>query len=154
VQALARLHLFDAAVAAFAAGATREGTRAARQLGSAGTWPGQAPPADIVLALARRIRATELDDLQLESVTTAAAAVVPALAGGAAIAPAGKYGAAEVLSAMAAGYDVMHGLAQPRRGRTGRRRDCRPAARPERGRDRPRHRARAAVDAPLAARER
>lgn len=32
-----------------------------------------------MLTLARRIRATELDDLQLESVTTPAAAVVPAL---------------------------------------------------------------------------
>jgi 2-methylcitrate dehydratase PrpD len=69
-----------------------------------------------VLALARRIRATELDDLQLESVTTAAAAVVPALVGAAALASApaaggkGEYGADEMLDAAAAGYDVMEAL--------------------------------------------
>jgi 2-methylcitrate dehydratase PrpD len=109
-RALARLHLFDAVVAAFAGSATRAGASAARHMEDLGTCHREASPADIVLALARRIRATELDDLQLESVTTAAAAVVPALAGGAAIAGRRAYGADELLGAMTAGYDIMHAL--------------------------------------------
>ncbi len=60
-----------------------------------------------MLALARRVRATELDDLQLESVTTAAAAVVPALVGAAAVAGKRELSAGDVLDAAAAGYDVM-----------------------------------------------
>ena len=109
-RALARLHLFDAVVAAFAGTTTREGARAARHLENLGTCPRETSPADLVLALARRIRATELDDLQLESVTTAAAAVVPALVGGAAIAGRPEYGADDLLSALTAGYDIMHAL--------------------------------------------
>ena len=109
-QATARLHLFDALMAALAGAATGEGAKTARQLGNPPTWPDETAPADIVLALARRIRATELDDLQLESVTTAAAAVVPALLGAAAIAGQREYGADELLSAMTAGYDIMHTL--------------------------------------------
>lgn len=109
-RALGRLHLFDAVVAAIAGTTTREGASAARHLANLGTCPRETSPADLVLVLARRIRATELDDLQLESVTTAAAAVVPALAGGAAIAGRGEYGADDLLSALTAGYDIMHAL--------------------------------------------
>ena len=109
-RALARLHLFDAVVAAFAGTTTQEGTKAARHMGNLGACSRATSPADIVLALARRIRATELDDLQLESVTTAAAAVVPALVGAAAIAGQREYGADDLLSAMTAGYDLMYAL--------------------------------------------
>jgi 2-methylcitrate dehydratase PrpD len=106
---LARMHLFDALAAALAGAATGEGGNAARHLGIlAGDGP--PAPADTVLTLARRIRATELDDLQLESVTTAAAAVVPALLGAAAVAGRSARGADEVLGALAAGYDVMFTL--------------------------------------------
>jgi 2-methylcitrate dehydratase PrpD len=107
---LARLHLFDALVAASAGTATREGATAMRHLKSLGPALREASPADIVLALARLIRVTELDDLQLESVTTAAAAVIPALAGGAAITGTSDYSADDVLGAMTAGYDVMFAL--------------------------------------------
>src|SRR5580692_3484170 len=118
----ARMHLFDALAAALAGAATREGGNAARHLewASGGHRPG---PADLVLALARRIRATEMDDLQLESVTTAGAAVVPALIGALAViagrggrgagdrAGAGDVlGADDMLGALAAGYDVMFTL--------------------------------------------
>lgn len=106
-RALARLHLFDALVAAFASAATREGARAARHRESLGTDLSDASPAGIVLALGRRIRATELDDLQLESVTTAAAAVIPALMGAATVAQKREYGADDVLDAATAGYEVM-----------------------------------------------
>jgi 2-methylcitrate dehydratase PrpD len=111
-RALARLHLFDALVAASAGAGTGEGARAARHHRGAvnGTGDGAGAPADLVLDLARRIRATELDDLQLDSVTTAAAAVVPALAGAAAVAGASGRGADDVLDAAAAGYEVMHTL--------------------------------------------
>jgi 2-methylcitrate dehydratase PrpD len=109
-QASARLHLFDAVVAALAGAATGEGAKTARHIESLAAWPGETSPADIVLALARRIRATELDDLQLESVTTAAAAVVPALVGATAIAGKREYGAEDLLSAMTAGYDTMDTL--------------------------------------------
>lgn len=120
----ARMHLFDALAAALAGAATREGGNSARHLAAvAGTGGKAAPaPADIVLTLARRIRCTELDDLQLESVTTPAAAVVPALlgalagvaGGGLAAARGPALGAApgmdDVLDALAAGYDVMFTL--------------------------------------------
>lgn len=109
-QELARMHLFDALAAAQAGAATREGGNAARHSGSLTREGGNRPPADLVLSLARRIRATELDDLQLESVTTAAAAVVPALLGAAAVAGRSARGADEVLGALAAGYDVMFTL--------------------------------------------
>ena len=109
-QAPARLHLFDAVVAALAGAATQEGANTARPIDSLGACPRETSAADLVLTLARRIRATELDDLQLESVTTAAAAVVPALAGAAAIAGKREYGADDLLSAMTAGYDIMHTL--------------------------------------------
>ena len=108
-QAPGRLHLFDAIVAALAGATTREGAHAARHIESRTAWPREISPPDIVLALARRIRATELDDLQLESVTTPAAAVVPALVG-AVIAGQRDYGADELLSALTAGYDTMHTL--------------------------------------------
>ena len=109
-QAPARLHLFDAVVAALAGATTREGGNTARYIENLGACPRETSAADLVLALARRIRATELDDLQLESVTTAAAAVVPALVGAAAIAGKREYGADDLLSAMTAGYDIMHTL--------------------------------------------
>jgi 2-methylcitrate dehydratase PrpD len=109
-QAPARLHLFDAVVAAVAGATTREGALTARTIENLGACPRETSAADLVLALARRIRATELDDLQLESVTTAAAAVVPALVGAAAIAGKREYGADDLLSAMTAGYDIMHTL--------------------------------------------
>ena len=109
-QASARLHLFDAVVAALAGATTQEGANTARHSQSLGACPCETSAADLVLALARRIRATELDDLQLESVTTAAAAVVPALAGAAAIAGKREYGADDLLNAMTAGYDIMHTL--------------------------------------------
>jgi 2-methylcitrate dehydratase PrpD len=109
-QAPARLHLFDAVVAAFAGAATPEGAKTARPIENPAARPCETSPADIVLALARRIRATELDDLQLESVTTAAAAVVPALVGAAAAVGKREYGADDLLSAMTAGYDVMDAL--------------------------------------------
>jgi 2-methylcitrate dehydratase PrpD len=109
-QTLARLHLFDAVVAALAGATTREGATTARSIESLRACPRETSAADLVLALARRIRATELDDLQLESVTTAAAAVVPALVGAAAIAGKREYGADDLLSAMTAGYDIMHTL--------------------------------------------
>ena len=107
VREQGRLHLFDALAAALAGSATQEGANAARHLESLAPDRRGASPADIVLALARRIRATELDDLQLESVTTAAAAVVPALVGAMAVAGKSERGADDVLAAMAAGYDVM-----------------------------------------------
>ena len=110
VQAPGRLHLFDAVVAALAGASTREGGHTARHLESPPARPQEISPPDVVLALARRIRATELDDLQLESVTTAAAAVVPALVGAAAVAGKREYGADELLSALTAGYDTMHTL--------------------------------------------
>jgi 2-methylcitrate dehydratase PrpD len=104
----ARLHLFDALGAALAGAGTPEGGIAGRQLAAA-TPGGRAPaPADLVLALSRRIRCTEMDDLQLESVTTAGAAVVPALIG--ALAVAGGPAMGEALDALAAGYDVMFTL--------------------------------------------
>ncbi|HEY1703580.1 MAG TPA: MmgE/PrpD family protein [Trebonia sp.] len=110
-RALARLHLFDALVAALAAAATPEGVSTARHLDTVAPAPGGAAAADIVLTLARRIRATELDDLQLEPVTTAAAAIVPALAGAAAVIGKGTgtstVGADAVLDAATAGYDAM-----------------------------------------------
>ena len=109
-QAPARLHLFDAAVAALAGATTREGAATARYVENQGACPRETLAADLVLTLARRIRATELDDLQLESVTTAAAAVVPALVGAVAIAGKREYCADDVLSAMTAGYDIMHTL--------------------------------------------
>ncbi|MGH3252832.1 MAG: MmgE/PrpD family protein [Trebonia sp.] len=109
-RALARLHLFDALVAASAGTATFEGASALRHLEGLGAGYGETSPPDIVLTLARLIRVTELDDLQLESVTTAAAAVVPALAGGAAAAGRRERGADDVLGAMTAGYDVMSTL--------------------------------------------
>jgi 2-methylcitrate dehydratase PrpD len=109
-QAGARLHLFDAVVAAYAGATTQVGANTARHIESLGACPRETPAADLVLGLARRIRATELDDLQLESVTTAAAAVVPALAGAAAVAGKREYGADDLLSAMTAGYDIMHTL--------------------------------------------
>jgi 2-methylcitrate dehydratase PrpD len=109
-QAPARLHLFDAVVAAVAGATTREGALTARTIENLGACPRETSAADLVLALARRIRATELDDLQLESVTTAAAAVVPALVGAAAIAGKREYGADDLLGAMTAGYDIMHTL--------------------------------------------
>jgi 2-methylcitrate dehydratase PrpD len=109
-QATARLHLFDAVVAALAGATTQEGANTARHIENLGACPRETSAADLVLSLARRIRATELDDLQLESVTTAAAAVVPALAGAAAIAGKREYGADDLLSAMTAGYDIMHAL--------------------------------------------
>jgi 2-methylcitrate dehydratase PrpD len=109
-QAPARLHLFDGVVAALAGAATGEGAKTALHIENLAAWPRETSPADIVLALARRIRATELDDLQLESVTTAAAAVVPALVGAAAVAGKREYDAEELLSAMTAGYDIMHTL--------------------------------------------
>jgi 2-methylcitrate dehydratase PrpD len=109
-QAPARLHLFDAVVASLAGATTREGALTARTIENLGACPRETAAADLVLALARRIRATELDDLQLESVTTAAAAVVPALVGAAAIAGKREYGADDLLSAMTAGYDIMHTL--------------------------------------------
>jgi len=102
-RALARLHLFDSLVAAGAAGLVPEAGFAARHLAGAL----EVSPADRVLALARRVRATELDDLQLESVTTAAAAVVPALVGAAAVAGRREVSADDVLDAAAAGYEVM-----------------------------------------------
>ncbi len=107
VRALARMHMFDALVAALASTATREGALAAHHRQFLGADLREACPADVVLVLARRIRATELDDLQLESVTTAAAAVVPALAGAAAAAGKHGFGAEDVLDAAAAGYEVM-----------------------------------------------
>jgi 2-methylcitrate dehydratase PrpD len=110
--AKAHMHLFDTLVAGLTGASTREGENSSRHLASA-TLPGQAPaPADIVLALARRIRATELDDLQLESVTTAGAAVVPALTGAAAVSAAAGLtrDADAVLGALAAGYDTMFAL--------------------------------------------
>lgn len=112
-RVLARLHLFDALVAASVGTATPEGASAVRHLESlraclnAGTGLHEASPADIVLAVARLIRVTELDDLQLVSVTTAAAAIVPALTGAAAVAGKSQYGADDVLDAMTAGYDIM-----------------------------------------------
>jgi 2-methylcitrate dehydratase PrpD len=109
-QAPARLHLFDAVVAALAGATTQEGANTARHIESLGACPRETSATDLVLLLARRIRATELDDLQLESVTTAAAAVVPALAGAAAIAGKREHGADDLLSAMTAGYDIMHML--------------------------------------------
>jgi 2-methylcitrate dehydratase PrpD len=109
-QAPARLHLFDAVVAALAGATTQEGANTARHIENLGACPRETSAADLVLSLARRIRATELDDLQLESVTTAAAAVVPALAGAAAIAGKRECGADDLLSAMTAGYDIMHTL--------------------------------------------
>jgi len=109
-QAPARLHLFDAVVAALAGATTREGATTARQIENLRASPRESSAADLVLALARRIRATELDDLQLDSVTTAAAAIVPALAGAAAIDGKREHAADDVLSAMTAGYDVMHTL--------------------------------------------
>ena len=109
-QPPARLHLFDAVVAALAGATTQEGANTARHSESLGGCPRETSAADLVLLLARRIRATELDDLQLESVTTAAAAVVPALAGAVAIAGKREYGADDLLSAMTAGYDIMHTL--------------------------------------------
>jgi 2-methylcitrate dehydratase PrpD len=144
-QEQARMHLFDALAAALAGAATREGGNAARHVtmlasGNAArrlralaadgrdhppAWahseasPALAP-ADIVLTLARRIRCTEMDDLQLESVTTAAAAAVPALIGALLVAdgpgPARSPGSGgaprmdEALGALAAGYDVMFTL--------------------------------------------
>ena len=109
-QELARMHLFDALAAALAGAATREGGNAVRHLDSLAGDAGIPAAADMVLSLARRIRATELDDLQLESVTTAAAAVVPALLGAASVAGRSARGADEVLGALAAGYDVMFTL--------------------------------------------
>src|ERR1700728_3329448 len=109
-QAPARLHLFDAVVAALAGATTREGATTARYIETLGACPRETSATDLVLALARRIRATELDDLQLESVTTAAAAVVPALVGAAAIAGRREYGADDLLGAMTAGYDIMQTL--------------------------------------------
>lgn len=109
-RASARLHLFDAVVAALAGATTQEGANTAGHIECPGACSREASAADLVLPLARRIRATELDDLQLESVTTAAAAVVPALAGAAAIAGKREYGADDLLSAMTAGYDIMHTL--------------------------------------------
>ncbi|HEY7277725.1 MAG TPA: MmgE/PrpD family protein [Trebonia sp.] len=109
----ARMHLFDALAAALAGTATREGGNAARHLAALAVGGREQPPApaDIVLTLARRIRATELDDLQLESVTTPAAAVVPALLGALAAAGADAApGMDDVLDALAAGYDVMFTL--------------------------------------------
>jgi 2-methylcitrate dehydratase PrpD len=103
----ARLHLFDALVAACAASATSEAGIVASHLEGLRPGPRETSPADLVLALARRIRATELDDLQLESVTTAAAAVVPALVGGVAVAGKSELSADAVLDAATAGYDVM-----------------------------------------------
>jgi len=116
------MHLFDALAAGLAGAATREGGNAERHL-AALTAGGEPPPApaDIVLTLARRIRCTELDDLQLESVTTPAAAVVPALIGALAVvgrggtaasrpAPGAAPGMDDVLDALAAGYDVMFTL--------------------------------------------
>ncbi len=110
VRVQGRLHLFDALTAALAGSATPEGGNAARHLDSLVPDRRQASPVDTVLALARHIRATELDDLQLESVTTAAAAVVPALVGAIAVAGKSECGADGVLGAMAAGYDVMFAL--------------------------------------------
>jgi 2-methylcitrate dehydratase PrpD len=145
VKEQARMHLFDALAAALAGAATREGGNAARHLamlasGNASrhlgalaadgrdhpsAWaPAEASlalaPENIVLTLARRIRCTEMDDLQLESVTTAAAAAVPALIGALLVAdgpgPAQGPGSGrgprmdEVLGALAAGYDVMFTL--------------------------------------------
>jgi 2-methylcitrate dehydratase PrpD len=128
-QEQARLHLFDALAAALAGAATREGGNAARHLAGRGrdqppAWipaqtsqalPPALAPADIVLALARCIRCTEMDDLQLESVTTAAAAAVPALIGALAYVAAGPGAGGlpamgEALGALAAGYDVMFTL--------------------------------------------
>jgi 2-methylcitrate dehydratase PrpD len=108
-RASARMHLFDALVAALAGAATQEGARAAGHVERLGVGAREASPSDTVLTLARRIRATELDDLQLESVTTAAAAVIPAVTG-AAVAQKREYSADDVLDAIAAGYDVMHTL--------------------------------------------
>jgi 2-methylcitrate dehydratase PrpD len=105
-RASARLHLFDALMAAGAASTTREAGIVAGLLGGTGS-AGEASPAELVLALARRVRATELDDLQLDSLTTPAAAVVPALVGGAAVAGKAALSADDVLDAAAAGYDVM-----------------------------------------------
>ncbi len=168
-QAPARLHLFDAVVAALAGATTREGAAAARHIESLGACPRETSAADLVLTLARRIRATELDDLQLESVTTAAAAVVPALIGAAAIAGKREYGADDLLSAMTAGYDIMHtlglGAGGPdflyRQGGWPSLVAAGPAAaatagavRPRSRGDRARHRAGRAVDAPFAAGER
>ena len=119
------MHLFDALAAALAGAATREGGNAARHLAALAVGGREHPnmvlaPADIVLTLARRIRCTEMDDLQLESVTTAAAAAVPALIGALAVAAGcgaahragtgGAPGMDEVLGALAAGYDVMFTL--------------------------------------------
>jgi 2-methylcitrate dehydratase PrpD len=109
-QEQARMHLFDALAAALAGAATREGGNSGRHSRSLAGDCGVPDPAGTVLALARRIRATELDDLQLESVTTAAAAVVPALLGAAAVAGQDARGADEALGALAAGYDVMFTL--------------------------------------------
>jgi 2-methylcitrate dehydratase PrpD len=106
------MHLVDALVAGLAGATIREGGNALRHLVE-GTPRGQAPaPADIVLALARRIRATELVDLQLESVTTAGAAVIPALIGAAAVtAAAGRARDTDaVFGALAAGYDTLFSL--------------------------------------------
>lgn len=107
VRDLARLHLFDALVAALAGTVTPEGARVARQRAGLAPDRGQA---DTVLALARCIRTTELDDLQLDAVTTAAAAVVPALTGAAAVIGKRAVGADDVLDAAAAGYEVMRTL--------------------------------------------
>jgi 2-methylcitrate dehydratase PrpD len=113
----ARMHLLDALAAALAGATTGEGGNAARHLAALAAGGRErsaliAPtPADTVLTMARRIRATELDDLQLESVTTPAAAVVPALLGALAVACASEVpGMDHVLDAMAAGYDVMFAL--------------------------------------------
>ena len=109
-QEQARMHLFDALAAGLAGAATREGGNTVRHSISLAGHGRALDPAGTVLALARRIRATELDDLQLESVTTAAAAVVPALLGAATVGGQPAPGADEALGALAAGYDVMFTL--------------------------------------------
>lgn len=114
-SAQARPHLFDALAVASAGAGTLAGRQAIAQLRSAGAGPAESVTGT-VLALARCIRSTELDDIQLESVTTAGAAVVPALIGGLMAAGEPRPAADAVLGAMATGYDVMYlaGLATGR----------------------------------------
>lgn len=113
----ARLHLFDALIAAYAGASTVEGRLVACDLErepsvTRGSWvPNRKAglnASEATRALARLIRSTEIDDIQLEACTTPAGIVIPAALG--AVAHSEGVSAERFLTAILVGYETVERL--------------------------------------------
>lgn len=113
----ARRHLFDALVSAAIGTSTPEAARVSSAMAARAGRPGldlswlglpMLGLADGASALARLIRTTEIDDLQLAACVTPAAVVVPAVLAAAEVAV--RCDADQLLSGIAVGYDTVYRL--------------------------------------------